>query len=294
MSKKRVIKEKEVIEIMADENIEMLLQALDNRQLDGSEEFDYSIGDEIVESVAFEKNKLGPYVFGFIGAYAYDLCIYIGRNLSLLGRKVLVVDHTLNHEVTRIVRAVEELNEGEDVSEDIVEFCGIDVTAGDVRVGAVGDSSAVNILNYDVVLIDFGENVADNECALLCGRVYYVFDMYRHTAEIIKESMFSQDRESGIIFRDELPISSLKARRKNLLDISGKVATLGSEFIYHMPFTKDDSIARYMLEEEQFVNDSLLSDAVREFVDAFCVEISGDMPLKVYKKRIAEAKRLMR
>lgn len=294
MSKKRAIKEKEVVEIMADENIEMLLQALDNRQLDGSEEFDYSIGDEIVETVSSKNGKPGPYVFGFIGAYAYDLCIYIGRNLSLLGKKVLVVDHTLDHEVTRIVRGMKELNNGEDAGENVVEFCGVDVTAGDVCVGAVEDSLTTNILDYDVVLIDFGENVTDKECSFLCGRVYFVFDMYRHTAEIIKESIFSQDKGCGIIFRDELMISSLKARRRNLLDISGKVATLGREFTYYMPFTKEDAIARYMLEEEQFVNDSLLSGAVQDFVDAVCMEILDGVSLKVYKKQIALAKKQMR
>lgn len=286
-------KKKEIQYLNEEENVEKLIEALDNGMASDPEGFDYSLMDDVAEVIRPDQNLAGPYVFGFVGAYAYDLCIYIGRNLSLLDKKVLVVDHTLNHEVMRIIRAVEDVNE-EDSGAVVVEFCGMDVTMCDVRVGAVGDSSSVDILNYDVVLIDFGENVADSECALLCGRTYFVFDMYRHTAEILKNAIFSPDRESAIIFRDELSVSSLKARRKGQLDISKIIATKGGDFIYYMPMTKEDSIARYMLEEEQFVNDSLLSDAVREFVDAVCMEIVGDMPLKVYKKRIANAKKQRR
>jgi len=275
--------------IAMDESISMLLHVLESKEIDVEEEFDYSLIEEgQVEARGSRWNRSVPNVFGFVGAYAYDLVLYIGRKLSLLEKKVLVVDRTYDCEVVRIIRAIEDV----DLKEQVVDFCGMDVTPGDICVGTVEDMGipVVSFLDYDIVLIDFGENTADSHI-LMCDRIYCVFNMYRHTADVIRRAKFSLDKEIAFVFRDELSVSSLNARRKLQVEFCEKKASEGEIFSFRIPFSRDDAVARFMMEEEQMADDRLAGEALREFVDTVVMEVMGDISPKQYRKRLSAAKK---
>lgn len=277
----------ELVDLTKNAAVEELLHALNN-EVD-SIEFDYDLEDSETVIKVNGCEVAGPFVLGFLGAYAYDLAIYIGRNLSLLGKKVLVVDRTPDCEAVRIVRAVE------DVCSEccVVDFCGMDITPGDVCVGSLecADVPVTSFLDYDVVLMDFKDNVEKDSHLRMCDRVYCVFDMYRHTTDVIRRAEIAPDKEIAFIFRDELPVSSLKSRIKRQVEMSGKTVSGGESFVFHIPFAKEDAVARYVMEEEQLVDDGLASDALREFVGMVCIEVMGNIPVKQYRKQLANAKK---
>lgn len=288
---KRKVEENKVneLELLETENIDRLLQVLEADKLLEPLDFDYSVEEIPQEFQDNGRDLTAPRVFGFIGSYAYDIIIYIGRNLSLLGKKVLIVDHTPNMEVIRIISAVKDV----DIKTQAVDFCGMDVTCSDVCVGATENMGVplISFLDYDMVLIDFGANVKGDSHLLLCDRVYCVFDMFRHTAELIRGAEITVDKEIAFVFRDELPLLSLKGRRKCQIELSDKKPGKKGELVYHIRFSKRDAIARYMLEEEQAVSDSQISDDLYEFVDTVCRELMGDVSAKQYRKQLANAKR---
>lgn len=289
--KKNTVEENKAseIELLEEESINLLLQALEADKLLEPLDFDYSVEEVPQEQQGNGKDITAPPVFGFIGSYAYDIIIYIGRNLSLLGKKVLIVDRTPDTEVIRIIRAAKDV----DIKTQAVDFCGMDVTSSDVCVGTMEDMGVpmVSFLDYDIVLIDFGTNVKGDSHLLLCDRVYCVFDMFRHTAELIRGAEIAVDKEIAFVFRDELPLLSLKGRRKCQIELSDKKPGKKGELVYHIRFSKRDAIARYMLEEEQAVSDSQISDDLYEFVDTVCRELMGDVSAKQYRKQLANAKR---
>lgn len=289
--KKRDIDVSMVEDVAADENISILLSALESDRSDVPDEFDYNFFEEEKKEIQDSGYDSGePQIFGFIGAYAYDLALYIGRKLSLLEKKVLVVDRTTNCEVMRIIRAIDDV----DAEGRVVDFCGMDVTRGSICIGIdeMGVPT-VNFLDYDIVLIDIGENVSDSHF-LMCDRIYCVFNMYRHIAAVLYEAKIALDKEVAFVFRDELPVSSLKARRRLQVERSAKKETNGENFQFHIPFSQDDAVARFMMEEEQIVDDKLAGEALREFVDAVVMEVMGGMSPKEYKKKLSVVKKQRR
>ena len=58
---------------------------------------------------------------GFFGAYAYDIVLYLARNLKLMEKQVLVIDRSTEQEIIRTIRSPSEA----DLQLGIFHFCGI-------------------------------------------------------------------------------------------------------------------------------------------------------------------------
>lgn len=86
---------------------------------------------------------------GFIGGFdKTDLIIYVAKMLNEVGKKVLVIDTTVNQRARYIVPTITPS------IYYITEFDGIDVAVGFENLENIKDYLGVDTLEYDVVLID--------------------------------------------------------------------------------------------------------------------------------------------
>lgn len=86
---------------------------------------------------------------GFIGGFdKTDLIIYVAKMLNEVGKKVLVIDTTVNQRARYIVPTITPS------IYYITEFDGIDVAVGFDNLENIKDYLGVDALEYDVVLID--------------------------------------------------------------------------------------------------------------------------------------------
>lgn len=88
---------------------------------------------------------------GFIGSYdKKDLLLYIGRVLTNIGRKVLIIDATMMQRMRYIVQ-----NTSRNKSMTFVsEYLGIDVAVGFMNLGQIAAYFKTNNLPYDLIMID--------------------------------------------------------------------------------------------------------------------------------------------
>ena len=116
---------------------------------------------------------------GFIGAYdKIDLIIYVAKILTVLGKKVMVIDSTINQKARYVVPVINP------TLTYITTFEDIDVAVGfkdEKEIKAYLGISEEQELPYDIMLIDVDDAVAVEQFELaLAPKNYFVtaFDLY--------------------------------------------------------------------------------------------------------------------
>ena len=116
---------------------------------------------------------------GFIGAYdKVDLIIYIGKILTVLGKKVLVIDSTVNQKARYVVPVINP------TVKYITEFEEIDIAVGFNNFEEIKQYLSISDggnLDYDFVLIDIDSGKGFNEYGMSDSQKNYFvtsFDAY--------------------------------------------------------------------------------------------------------------------
>lgn len=113
---------------------------------------------------------------GFIGAYdKTDLILYTAKILTDAGKKILVIDSTINQRARYIVPCITPSKYY------VTEFEGIDVAVGFDELDGIKNYLGVTDLEYDVALIDIDSNKNFNNFDMIkADKNYFVtaFDSY--------------------------------------------------------------------------------------------------------------------
>lgn len=206
------------------------------------------------------------YKIGFLGAYAYDIILYLARSLSLGGKQVLVIDRSTDQEVVRTVRSVKE---GE-LSLGVFRFCGIDITARVLLPEQMNPEVA-----YDVVIYDFGENMCPEEyhsCNVMC----YVLDMYAHNALCVRNA--DATKESVITWMIQRDLFRGKAMARYHIRQSEK--KVEKENVFYTRLNVDDFISRFRMEIDQIPRMELASEEMQELIRQLCARLYPELLLK--------------
>lgn len=200
---------------------------------------------------------------GFVGAYAYDIILYLGRMLSQKGKRVLVIDRTTEQEIIRILHPAGR----EEMFDGIFCFCGIDITARVILPKGVSYEKL-----YDIVLFDFGGNTCPDDFAL-CGGICYVLDMYEYNALRVKN--FAGEREEleeWMVLRD---LYRGRAMAKYHMRISGK--SVAKQDLFSIRLNSDDFVARFRMEADQQPRVELAGEDMKEVVYQLAVRLCPEI-----------------
>lgn len=103
----------------------------------------------------------------YAGIEVFDIVIYLGKILSKLGRKVLIIDHSETQLLSNSIPRPEEIS----CNEHIIHYNDVDYTCLPL------DEEMIE--KYDDILITKGFNEPD-EGINRCTRLSYVTDLYKH------------------------------------------------------------------------------------------------------------------
>ena len=175
---------------------------------------------------------------GFIGAYdKIDIMLYLAKLVSLLKRRVLVIDATRKQKARYIVPAINP------APQYITEFEGVDVAVGFDSYESIKRNIGIletDNLPYDVVLIDADSKEAIEGFNLRENYINYFvtsFDMYslKRGLEIINE-LDEPLQLTKILFSKEI----LKEENEYLDYLSVDAKVMWNENIIYFPLSSDD------------------------------------------------------
>ena len=115
---------------------------------------------------------------GFVGAYdKTDIILYIAKIISLIGKKVLVIDSTINQKAKYVVPVINP------TKSYITEFEGMDIAVGFNNLQQIQEylGTEDKKIDYDIVLIDIDSTEAINIYGMKeANKNYFVtsFDLY--------------------------------------------------------------------------------------------------------------------
>lgn len=214
---------------------------------------------------------------GFVGAYAYDIILYLGRMLCQQGKRILVIDRTTEQEIIRTLHPAgrEELFDG------IFCFCGIDITA---RVILPGGADRTEL--YDIVLYDFGGNTCPDDFAL-CEIICYVLDMYEYNALRVKNFVcMREELEEWMILRD---LYRGRAMSKYHMHISGK--SVARKNLFSIRLNSNDFVARFRMEADQQPRVELAGEDMKEVVYQLAVRLCPEITQSRQRRGIQRKER---
>ena len=153
---------------------------------------------------------------GFVGAYdKTDIILYIAKIISLIGKKVLVIDSTINQKAKYVVPVINP------TKSYITEFEGMDIAVGFNNLQQIQEylGTEDKKIDYDIVLIDIDSTEAINIYGMKeANKNYFVtsFDLYSLKRGIVWESEriyfpFELGDQSVII--ENQIISKIKVKR---------------------------------------------------------------------------------
>lgn len=208
---------------------------------------------------------------GFFGAYAYDIVLYLARNLKLMGKQVLVIDRSTEQEIICTIRSPSEA----DLQLGIFHFCGIDITARVSMPENLNPDEA-----YDVILYDFGRNFCPDEyhsCDVIC----YVLDMYVHNALRIQETEMPENgADLWMILRD---LFRGKAIARYHMRLTGK--KVADENVFSIRLNCDDFVSRFRMETDQMPRVELASEEMQEIINVLSSKICPEIKNKKKNKK---------
>ncbi|MBH1940631.1 hypothetical protein I5677_06995 [Mobilitalea sibirica] len=109
-------------------------------------------------------------IIAYVGMDSFDVMLYLSRLLSVLGKKVLLIDHSETLSLTYSIPQPE----GVSCKSDIIHYRGIEFTTM-----VVADEV---IKEYDDVLIAYGYTRQFQDIHY-CNRIIYVTNLYRYNHE---------------------------------------------------------------------------------------------------------------
>ena len=128
---------------------------------------------------------------GFIGVDKYDFICCMGKALSEMEKKVLLVDYT---SLRGLMSTIPEYIEGK-----ITEYQGL-FYLGDPAIGEI--QRLVQTNTYDFILMDF-DYVCARKDIFLCQNIVFLTDMQRHHLEVIENIKVPSTMQKYLILRME-------------------------------------------------------------------------------------------
>lgn len=226
---------------------------------------------------------------GFIGAYdKIDLILYIARLLRILGKKVLVIDSTINQKAKYIVPVINP------TVSYVTEFGGVDVAVGFNDMFEVKDYLMIpdeKELDYDIALIDMDTSEALEDFEMHTAfKNYFVtsFDVYslKRGLEIFEglktpigltKVLFSRDMEKE---EDEY---------LNYLSMGHRI--IWSDYRIYFPLDIDDQCA--VMENQKLARVDLkrLSDLYKESLAYIAEELADGVTKNDIKRAMKTIER---
>lgn len=220
---------------------------------------------------------------GFIGAYdKTDFIIYVAKALTLLGKKVLVVDNTITQKARYIVPVINP------TKAYVTEFEGIDVSVGFQNYEEIKRYLGIQEgkeLEYDIALVDI-DNAQNFEKFEMkwSYRNYFVtsFDLYslKRGIEIINE-LNEPTKLTKILFAKDI----LKEDDDYLNYISlGTKAIWNEDYIVYLPIDNGDQSAIIENQRVSKIGIKKLSTQYRESLYYIVEDIVEDIPSQQIRK----------
>lgn len=175
---------------------------------------------------------------GFIGAYdKTDLMLYLAKLISMLDKKVLMIDSTTRQKARYIVPAINPTRAY------ITEFEKVDVAVGFESFEELKDYigiSATENLDYDIILVDTDSSVGIENFGLRdCYLNYFVtsFDLYclKRGLEIVNELPEPLQLTKVLVSKE-----ILKQENEYLDYLSVDSKVMWNENIIYFPLSSDD------------------------------------------------------
>lgn len=220
---------------------------------------------------------------GFIGAYdKTDFIIYVAKALTLLGKKVLVVDNTTTQKARYIVPVINP------TKAYVTEFEGIDVSVGFQNYEEIKRYLGIqenNDLEYDIVLVDIDNSQNFEKFEMKWSyRNYFVtsFDLYslKRGLEIINE-LKEPTKLTKILFAKDI----LKEDDDYLNYISlGTKAIWNEDYIVYLPMDNGDQSAIIENQRVSKIGIKKLSSQYRESLYYIVEDIVEDIPSQQIRK----------
>ena len=227
---------------------------------------------------------------GFIGAYdKTDFIIYVAKALTLLEKKVLVVDNTITQKARYIVPVINP------TKSYVTEFEGIDVSVGFQNYEEIKRYLGIQEdkeLEYDIVLVDI-DNAQNFEKFEMkwSYRNYFVtsFDLYslKRGLEIVNE-LKEPTKLTKILFAKDI----LKEDDDYLNYISlGTKAIWNEEYIVYLPIDNGDQSTIIENQRVSKIGIKKLSSQYRESLYYIVEDIVEDIPSQQIRKIFKQLER---
>lgn len=227
---------------------------------------------------------------GFIGAYdKTDFIIYVAKALTLLEKKVLVVDNTITQKARYIVPVINP------TKSYVTEFEGIDVSVGFQNYEEIKRYLGIQEdkeLEYDIVLVDI-DNAQNFEKFEMkwSYRNYFVtsFDLYslKRGLEIVNE-LKEPTKLTKILFAKDI----LQEDDDYLNYISlGTKAIWNEEYIVYLPIDNGDQSTIIENQRVSKIGIKKLSSQYRESLYYIVEDIVEDIPSQQIRKIFKQLER---
>ncbi len=220
---------------------------------------------------------------GFIGVFdKTDLIIYLAKALKTLGKKVLIIDNTVNQKVRYVVPAINP------TKSYITEFDEIDVSVGFENYEDIKKYIGIPLekeLEYDIILIDVDSaKNYQNFNIQSCDKKYFItsFDMYSLKKGI---EILSQVKETvkltKVLFSKE--ISKEDNEYLDYISLDTKINWDENYIIYFPLDTGDQTV---IIENQRISRPSLrkLSSQYKESLAYITEDIAKDLSPAQIKK----------
>ena len=228
---------------------------------------------------------------GFIGAYdKIDLIIYVGKILATLGKRVLVIDATLNQKARYVVPVI---NPSKTY---ITEYEGIDIAVGFSNYEDINRYLGVaeNVeLEYDCIFVDTDnykglENYKLNESF----KNYFVtsFDAYSLKKGLEILSVLKTPLSlTKILFSKEM----LKEEDDYLNFLSLGYKIIWSEYKIYFPIENGDLSVIYENKKKKKIRFKKLSVEFKDQLEYICEEILGDVSGATIRRTIKNIEKII-
>lgn len=147
-------------------------------------------------------------MIGFIGSDKYDFISYIGKILSGLGKKVLLVDYTA---LRSLMSTIPDYIDSRTMQYKELFYL------GNPGIGEIEEM--IQNEEYDFILMDFDYSVMRRD-AFLCHKLVFITDVQRHHLEVLESMKLSKNIQKYLVlkmeYRNRKASAYLKQIRKNM------------------------------------------------------------------------------
>lgn len=163
-------------------------------------------------------------VVAFVGIESFDNIQYMARILSILGKKVLVIDYSETEALTRSVPELDFI----DIKKDIINYRNVDYTKLDM--------TEALLKVYDDIIVAFGFNIIDEEI-MLCNKIIYVTDLYINNIEKLNRISDYKAEKKYLLIRNVMGIKISPESVALKID-----KNISPENTLILPFSENDQI----------------------------------------------------